>query len=114
MRGRTCCPDHDPISQELLLNLYEGKTIDFEVRAQDGSTRMVTGKIVRSGYVPHSEAIGRFGPMYQNNQMAMAGGGNAQPIIEVNGKLQFSLPGQPIFPALGDDTILKPMLDWII
>ncbi len=46
--------------------------------------------------------------------MAMAGGGNGQPIIEVDGKLQFSLPGQPIFPALGDDTILKPALDWII
>ena len=24
------------------------------------------------------------------------------------------MPGQPIFPALGDDTILKPALDWIL
>jgi len=104
----------EPISQELLLNLYEGKTIDFVVQLQDGSTHTVTGKIVRSGYVPHYQAMQRYGPQYQNNQMAMAGGGNGQPIIEVNGKLQFSLPGQPIFPALGDDTILKPMLDWII
>ena len=32
----------------------------------------------------------------------------------MGGKLQFSLPGQPIFPALGDDTILKPALDWIL
>src|SRR5258708_35289610 len=41
-------------------------------------------------------------------------GGSGQPIIEVGGKLQFPLPGQPIFPALGDDTILKPALDWIL
>jgi hypothetical protein len=32
----------------------------------------------------------------------------------VAGKLQFSLPGQPIFPALADDTILKPAFDWIL
>jgi hypothetical protein len=104
----------DPISQEMLLNLYEGKTIDFVVQLQDGSTRTVAGKIVRSGYVPHYQAMERYGSQYQNSQMAMAGGGNGQPIIEVNGKLQFSLPGQPIFPALGDDTILKPVLDWVI
>jgi hypothetical protein len=104
----------DPISQELLLNLYEGKTIDFVVQSQDGSTRTVAGKIVRSGYVPHYQAMQRYGAQYQNSQMAMAGGGNGQPIIEVNGKLQFWLPGQPIFPALGDDTILKPALDWVI
>ena len=89
----------DPVSQELLLNLYEGKTIDFVVHLQDGSTRTVAGRIVRSGYVPHNQG---------------AGAGNGQPIIEVNGKLQFSLPGEPVFPALGDDTILKPALDWII
>ena len=104
----------DPISQDLLLNLYEGKTIDFVIPLPDGSTRTVAGKIVRSGYVPHYQGIQRYGAQYQNTQMDMAGGGNGQPIIEVNGKLQFSLPGQPIFPALGDDTILKPALDWII
>jgi hypothetical protein len=40
--------------------------------------------------------------------------GAEQPIVEVDGKLQFSLPGQPIFPASGDGTILKPTLDWIL
>ena len=44
----------------------------------------------------------------------MPGGGNEQPIIEVNGKLQFSLPGEPRFPSLGDDTILKPAFNWLI
>ena len=104
----------DPISQELLLNLYEGKTIDFLVPMPDGSTRTVTGRIVRSGYVPHYQGLQRYGSEYASSQMAMTAGGNGQPIIEVDGKLQFSLPGQPIFPALGDDTILKPTLDWII
>jgi hypothetical protein len=106
----------DPISQDLLLNLYEGKTIDFMISLPDGSTHAVAGKIVRSGYVPHYQAMRRYGSQYQSSQMAMANpsGGGGQPIIEVDGKLQFSLPGQPIFPALGDDTILKPALDWII
>ncbi len=95
---------NDPVSQDRLLDLYEGKTIEFSVPVGDGTNRLVRGRIVRSGYVPHSQA----------NQMGMAPGGAGQPIIEVDGKLQFSLPGQPIFPALGDDTILKPALDWIL
>ena len=39
---------------------------------------------------------------------------NEQPIIEVNGKLQFHLPGQPLFPDLGNDTILKPAFNWLL
>ncbi len=105
---------NDPISQDLLLNLFEGKTIEFTVRNEDGSTRVITGKIVRSGYVPHYGAMSRYGNQYAANQIAMTQGGASQPIIEVDGKLQFTLPGQPIFPALGDDTILKPTLDWIL
>ncbi len=104
----------EPISQELLLNLYEGKTIDFVIGPQDSSPRVISGKIVRSGYMPQDEAVQRYRSQYGFNQMATVPGGNSQPIIEVNGKLQFSLPGQPILPALGDDTILKPMLDWTI
>jgi len=105
---------NDPVSQERLLSLYEGKTIEFSVRNPDGSTRTVNGRIVRSGYVPHYQAANRYGPQYQANQAGMVSGGAGQPIIEVDGKLQFTLPGQPIFPALGDDTILKPALDWIL
>jgi hypothetical protein len=88
---------NDPVSQELLLSLFEGKTIDFEkTRMKDNTeTReLISGKIIRSGYVPGGEA--------------------QQPIIEVNGKLQFSLPGQPRFPDLGDDTVLKPTLNWLL
>jgi len=88
---------NDPVSQELLLSLFEGKTIDFQnVRMKDSTqiTELIPGKIVRSGFVP--------------------GGGNTQPIIEVNGKLQFTLPGQPLFPDLGSDTILKPAFNWLL
>src|SRR5208282_3355438 len=58
------------------------------------SRELIPGKIIRSGYVP--------------------GGGSEQPIIEVNGKLQFTLPGTPLFPDLGDDTVLKPTLNWLL
>ena len=88
---------NDPVSQELLLSLFEGKTIDFQnERMKDNTTvrELIPGKIIRSGFVP--------------------GGGNEQPIIEVNGKLQFSLPGQPLFPDLGSDTILKPAFNWLL
>jgi len=88
---------NDPVSQGLLLSLFTGKTIDFERMHLKNDTQVpeiITGKIIRSGYVP--------------------GGSNQQPIIEVNGKLQFSLPGQPLFPALGNDTILKPAFNWVL
>ena len=39
--------------------------------------------------------------------MAYVQGGSEQPIVEVEGKVRFGLPGTPLFPALGDDTILK-------
>ncbi len=85
---------NDPVSQALLLSYYEGQTIDFLVKNYQKPDEIVKGKIVRSGYVP---------------------GGNAtEPIIEVNGKLQFQLPGQPLFPALSDGTILKPTLNWLM
>jgi len=88
---------NDPVSEALLLSLFEGKTIEFQnLRLKDNTqTReIIPGKIIRSGFVP---------------------GGEAQtPIIEVNGKLQFSLPGTPLFPDLGDDTVLKPTLNWLL
>jgi hypothetical protein len=105
---------NDPVSQERLLGLYEGKTIEFSVRNQDGTSTIVSGRIVRSGYVPHYQAMNQYGAQYQANQMNMVSGGAGQPVIEVGGKLMFTLPGLPIFPALGDDTILKPALDWIL
>jgi hypothetical protein len=85
---------NDPVSQDLLLSLFEGQWLDFLRREPNKPDAIVPGKVVRSGYVP--------------------GGQSVQPIIEVEGKLQFSLPGEPRFPTLGDDTQLKPALSWKI
>jgi hypothetical protein len=88
---------NDPVSQERLLARFEGKTINFEIRQLKDNelvTERVKGTIICSGYVPNG----------QSNQ----------PIIEVNGVLQFSLPGAPIFPKLGDDIILRPSFNWLI
>jgi hypothetical protein len=103
---------NDPVSQQLLLSLYEGKTIDFLQTDKDANPRLVQGKIIRSGYVPHYTAFQAYGQQYSQQQAANVQGGGEQPVIEVNGKLQFSLPGQPLFPALADDTVLKPTLAW--
>jgi hypothetical protein len=83
---------NDPVSQSMLLSLFEGKTLEFNRRETNKPDRLVTGKVVRSGFVP--------------------GGNFVEPIIEVDGKLQFSLPGEPIFPSLGTDNVLKPTLNW--
>jgi hypothetical protein len=100
---------NDPVTQQLLLSLYEGKTIDFEITPQ----QIVRGKIIRSGFVPHSaSAYSMYGQNYYQAQAMYAQNGADQPVIEVNGKLQFTLPGLPVFPALADDTILKPTLSW--
>jgi hypothetical protein len=88
---------NDPVSEPLLLSLFEGKTIDFQNERMKDNTmtpELIPGKIVRSGFVP--------------------GGNSEQPIIEVNGKLQFTLPGQPLFPDLGNNTILKPAFNWLL
>lgn len=82
----------DAASQGLLLALNEGKEIDFLVTDQNAKEYVVKGRVIRSGY--------------------KAGGEAATPIIEVDGKLRFSLPGQPVFPSLGDDAILQPTLSW--
>jgi hypothetical protein len=90
---------NDPISQELLLSFYEGKTIDFLVQPN----QIIKGKVVRSGYIPSSY----YAQNYQQPSFT-------QPIIEVDGVLRFGLPGQPLFPALAGDSILKPTLNWLL
>ena len=102
----------DPLSQQLLLSLFEGQTIQFLVPGKD---QPINGRIVRSGYVPHPQAWQQYGQAYMMTQSAMMGGsGGGQPIIEVDGMLRFGLPGTPLFPNLADDTILKPALHWLL
>jgi len=91
---------NDPISQELLLSFYEGKTIDFLVQRGE-RIDTVHGKIIRSGYAQATY-----------NQYGYPQTAPGQPIIEVDGVLRFGLPGQPLFPALSSDSILKPTLSW--
>ncbi|HTL67002.1 MAG TPA: DUF4139 domain-containing protein [Lacunisphaera sp.] len=103
----------DTISAGLLLSLYEGKELDFLVRDQNAKEYIVKGKVIRSGYTPNTGAMNRYGQQFMMQQQAMGSyGGMGQPIIEVDGKLRFSLPGEPQFPALTDDAILKPALNW--
>ncbi|TAE77642.1 MAG: DUF4139 domain-containing protein [Verrucomicrobia bacterium] len=85
---------NDPVSRSLLLSHFEGQEIEFRSVYPDGKVELQAGKIVRSGHVP--------------------GGQPQDPIIEVDGKLRFQLPGEPLFPALGDGSILRPTLGWQI
>ena len=85
---------NDPVSESSLLALYEGQVIGFRVEDPQKGDRVVDGKVVRAG----------------NN----SGADPVQPIIEVDGKLSFELPGRPVFPALKDENILKPLLSWKI
>lgn len=92
----------DAVSSGLLLSLNEGKFLDFITRDRDGKEYIVKGKVLRSGYLPLAADGDR------------SRSAEAQPIIEVNGQLRFSLPGEPVFPSLSDDAVLKPMLVWQI
>lgn len=107
---------NDALSQALLLQRFEGQTLDFE-QTRDGKTEIIKGKVIRAPYVMHSEAMRRFGQQYVQQQMAFGGYYNGEsntPIIEVDGKILFALPGQPLFPSLGTDSILQPTLNWMI
>jgi hypothetical protein len=92
------------VNQDWLLQKYEGKTIDFQLSTPQGP-QIVSGKILRapgtnqSQYTPEGQYIG---------------GAIAQPLIEVNGKMQFQLPGTPLFPVSTDGLLLKPTLRWQI
>jgi hypothetical protein len=80
-----------PINEALLLNHFEGQSIDFEV-VRNNNISIIPGKIIRSGLSSRSAA----------------------PIVEMEGKTRFGLPGKPLFPALKDDALLKPTLQWQI
>jgi hypothetical protein len=106
--------ESDPLSQGLLLRKSEGKVLDFEITTpQTNQTRVVQGKILRSGYVPHTSVFQRYGQQYSGRQMAYANPqGGGQPIVEVDGKIRFGLPGKPLFNAVDPQAFLKPTLLW--
>jgi hypothetical protein len=93
------------VTQDWLLKKFEGKTIQFAISnlpPGDGHTVVtstVDGKIVRA-----PRGVIQDGPRVDPDQ----------PLIEVNGRLQFQLPGLPLFPASTDGLLLKPTLRWQI
>lgn len=90
----------DPVDQMRLLQMFEGKTIQF-LRVVDHKELIENGKIVRAPAVVMSK------DNYGNPRQIVL-----EPIIEVDGKLQTRLPGMPLFPSLGDDSVLLPTLSW--
>src|SRR5579864_1054207 len=62
---------NDPVSEQLLLSLYEGKTIDFV--APDKT--IVQGKIIRSGFVPHATTTYNQRYYYQQAAFVQQGAG---------------------------------------
>jgi len=106
--------ESDPLSEGLLLRKSEGKVLDFEITMpQTGEKKIVKGKILRSGYVPHRQAYSRYGPQYAySQQMYASPQGGGQPIVEVDGKVMFGLPGRALFESLDPKSFLKPTLLW--
>lgn len=106
-----------PISLNQMLTMFEGQTIDFQVM-RGNEPQIVQGKIVRAGHACEPNLPCRFGttyyqPAYYGQALeAPNAPNNEQPLIEVNGKLQFSLPGTPMFPVPPDQSDLHPQISW--
>lgn len=81
----------DPVNEQRLLQMNEGETIRFLKMVGDKEI-IVEGRIVRA-------------PVQSSS-------GFLEPIIEVDGELMTILPGEPLFPDLGSDSILQPSLSW--
>ena len=98
----------DPLSEGSLLRRYEGKTVAFHrVNPATGEIVMTKGRLIRSGYQDGGGWNQR--PGRQPFGIATA---SLSPIVEVDGKVQFFLPGQPVFEPLAPDAILRPTLLW--
>jgi len=90
----------DPVDQQRLLQMFEGQTIRF-LKVVDGKEVIESGKIIRAPSMVTTKN------QYGNPQPK-----HLEPIIEVDGELQTRLPGVPLFPSLGDDSVLQPTLSW--
>ena len=90
--------DAGVVNQAWMLKKFEGKVLDFRVRGpftavtDSGEVKTVPEEVVQARVVRAGD----------------------DPLIEVNGHLQFQLPGTPIFPATTDGLLLKPTLRWQI
>ena len=97
--------------QAQMLAKFEGKTIDFVVGTGE-NTKIVPGTIISAGNVPQYDLLERYGQNYffQMNQ----GPQQREPVIEMEGKLRYGLPGTPLFPAQAPGLTLHPTLHWLI
>jgi hypothetical protein len=90
----------DPVDQQRLLQMFEGQSIRF-LKVVDGKEVIESGKIIRASSMITTKN------QYGNPQQK-----HLEPIIQVDGELQTRLPGVPLFPSLGDDSVLQPTLSW--
>src|SRR5438105_9220499 len=74
----------DALTEQAMLARFEGQTIPFRIHEEE-KVREVMCKIVRAGYWKRSS-----GSVEQTSE----------PIIEIDGRYRFSLPGTPVFPKL--------------
>jgi hypothetical protein len=80
------------VNQDWLLQKYEGQTIAFQTNAYlDDKTHTLI-------------------PVVSHGKILRA----SPPLVEVDGKMQFQLPGTPLFPATTNGLLLKPTLRWQI
>ncbi len=106
----------EPLSEDLLLYKNEGKELEFKVSEYDQATKtykeiIKKAKIIRSSYVPHTQAFSRYGNPYS---YAQSGYTTQVAIVEMDGKIVFGLPGRPVFENFGADSFIKPTLMWKI
>ncbi len=89
----------DVASQQNLLRAFEGKELEFQV----ANSQTIRGLLIRAGASYN-------GPnCYSGNC-----GYSSEPIVEVDGKVEFGLPGKPVFPAMQNESLLKPSLNWLL
>ncbi|MFP4674228.1 MAG: DUF4139 domain-containing protein [Opitutales bacterium] len=90
----------DPVDREMLLQMFEGETIEFLKKLDDREV-VEKARIIRAPTEMRSrDSNGRA----HTRQLA--------PIIEMDGQIRTGLPGEPLFPSLGDDSVLLPTLSW--
>jgi hypothetical protein len=80
-----------------MLRRHEGKTLRFQTtNPATGAVETRSARLIRAGGWP-------------------AAGDGAVPIVETaDGRIQFSLPGEPVFDGLPADAALKPHLAWTL
>jgi len=81
-----------PVDETSLLQLYEGKVLDFEtINPTTGERRIIRGRLIRAPYTPVEGH-----PLWDA-------------IVELEGKIRFGLPGKPLFDPTILSTSVKPI-----